>query len=206
MIKVFSFFCLLFSFVASGAMAMDSTSLVSATVMTTNVTLPHDGIPIGTVVAWPYEGLPKNGKWRECDGGAGGDEFYKATGSIFVPNYQGMFLRGHGSQQSKHYGVTWHSSGSLGDIQGDAVRAIDRKQSKVTLNTRHGGGVTIINSGGGQAWYDGNTYHSTPRSSWNWWWQDNVSINLAGAISQMPQANEIRPANVAVRYIIKVKG
>lgn len=35
-----------------------------------------------------------------------------------VPDYRGIFLRGHGSQTSTHYGTVVHSSVSLGGLQG----------------------------------------------------------------------------------------
>ena len=39
-----------------------------------------------------------------------------------VPDYGGIFLRGHGSQTSTHYGTVAHSSAALGQLQGDATR------------------------------------------------------------------------------------
>lgn len=39
-----------------------------------------------------------------------------------VPDYRGIFLRGHGSQVSTHYGTVTHSSAGLGQFQGDATR------------------------------------------------------------------------------------
>ena len=35
-----------------------------------------------------------------------------------MPDYRGIFLRGHGSQTSTHYGTVVHSSVSLGGLQG----------------------------------------------------------------------------------------
>ena len=39
-----------------------------------------------------------------------------------VPDYQGIFLRGHGSQTSTHYGTVAYTSAGLGQLQGDAIR------------------------------------------------------------------------------------
>ena len=41
-----------------------------------------------------------------------------------MPDYRGIFLRGHGSQTSTHYGTVVHSSVSLGGLQGDGIREI----------------------------------------------------------------------------------
>ena len=35
-----------------------------------------------------------------------------------VPDYRGIFLRGHGSQRSTHYGSVTHASTGLGELQG----------------------------------------------------------------------------------------
>ena len=43
-----------------------------------------------------------------------------------VPDYRGIFLRGHGSQVSTHYGTVTHASASLGELQGDAIRNMGR--------------------------------------------------------------------------------
>ena len=40
------------------------------------------------------------------------------------PDYRGIFLRGHGSQTSTHYGTVTHTSAGLGQLQGDAIREI----------------------------------------------------------------------------------
>lgn len=41
-----------------------------------------------------------------------------------VPDYRGIFLYGHGSQTSTHYGTVTHSNTGLGQLQGDAIRPI----------------------------------------------------------------------------------
>ena len=41
-----------------------------------------------------------------------------------VPDYWDIFLRGHGSQTSTHYGSVTHRSAALGQLQGDGIRTI----------------------------------------------------------------------------------
>jgi len=48
-----------------------------------------------------------------------------------VPDLRGMFLRGHGSQASVHWGTVTHQSEALGQIQGDATRRIQGSLSNV---------------------------------------------------------------------------
>ena len=52
-------------------------------------------------------------------------ELFALTGGT-VPDLRGLFLRGYGSQQynSGGYGVVFHASVALGQIQGDAIRNI----------------------------------------------------------------------------------
>ena len=50
-------------------------------------------------------------------------ELVSVVGST-VPDYRGIFLRGHGSQTSTHYGAVVHSSAGLGQLQGGGIREI----------------------------------------------------------------------------------
>lgn len=72
-------------------------------------------------------------RYLECNGqtfsASKFPKLYKALGTNRVPNYQGVFLRGYGSQRySQNNGnqigntSTNYSSGNLGSIQGDATR------------------------------------------------------------------------------------
>jgi len=58
-------------------------------------------IPVGAVMAWPAEETPTSGGvWLECNGQTI-DEKYKRLRELVgdkTPNYQGVFLRGYGSQ------------------------------------------------------------------------------------------------------------
>ena len=87
-------------------------------------------------MVWPTASIPTYGRgvWLECNGQSfEPDRFpqlYKTLGTDRVPNYQGMFLRGYGSQSySQNNGEfssssTTYSSGSIGQIQGDGMRRL----------------------------------------------------------------------------------
>ena len=65
--------------------------------------------PIGGIVAFPVGANPSRNSdnWLECNGQSFDTskypELYKILGSNKVPNYQGMFLRGYGSQTVNQY-------------------------------------------------------------------------------------------------------
>ena len=100
-------------------------------------------VPVGGIIAWPRNSNPSTSSniWLECNGQTFDTnrfkKLYKALGSNRVPDFRGMFLRGYGSQSyTQENGrrnnsggyqegstTTVHSSGSVGSIQGDAVRA-----------------------------------------------------------------------------------
>jgi hypothetical protein len=110
-----------------------------------------------------------------------------------VPDYRGLFLRGHGSQiyaqeNGTTIGVTstTHSSGALGSVQGDAVR-------NITASRLKGWG-----SGPTGAWYiESGTVSSAAVEGYE-------SVFYAfDAARVTPTAPEIRPVNTAVRYLIR---
>jgi len=104
------------------------------------------GVPIGSIVAWGTDTNPSydGGTYLECDGSTFDRNKYKrlyeVLGTDKLPNYQGMFLRGAGSQsyaQVNGYGFdsnnpsvwtggnktsTTYSSGNVGEVQGDSLR------------------------------------------------------------------------------------
>jgi hypothetical protein len=111
-----------------------------------------------------------------------------------VPDLRGLFLRGHGSQA--HYqnngstvGVTstTHQSGSLGMVQGDAIR-----------NITGGHGSTYYSAGGAGALYSGTlvNLNQAPGSSGF----SRVHLDVSRVVST---ANENRPVNTAVRYLVR---
>ena len=104
------------------------------------------GVPIGSIVAWGTDTNPSydGGTYLECDGSTFDRNKYKrlyeVLGTDKLPNYQGMFLRGAGSQDyaqvngsefDSNSAALWskgsktstkYSSGNVGEIQGDSVR------------------------------------------------------------------------------------
>lgn len=108
----------------------------------------------------------------------------------YTPNYQGVFLRGLGGQYSDHYGATLHQSAGLGEIQGDAIRNIY--------------GSLPVNDNGNfpdptGAFYYLDTYLYGPEDL------DDRAGGRYGfsAANVVPTANENRPINKAVRYLIR---
>jgi len=113
---------------------------------------------------------------------------------------QGMFLRGFGSQAyTQNNGstigltATTHASGLVGQVQGDAERQLT---GKIYTNL-----WTPMNvSESGPFFFE---YRSENQVSANLY--SNYGIYTIGIDSSrtVPTANENRPANVAVRYLIR---
>jgi len=172
----------------------------------------YQSFPIGGIIVWYHETLPDS-TWLECNGQSipTGIEYEQAR-KVFgnnVPNFQGMFLRGYGSQShTKNNGstigdtATIHASGALGVIQGDAVRNVTGGVNYLhnvlddfvnSYNTHANGifaasGITRSNAS------------ITSGSSFDYFF--NLSFNLSRST---PTSNEIRPVNIAVKYIAKVR-
>ena len=116
----------------------------------------------------------------------------------YTPNFQGVFLRGFGSQSfSQENGsffgktTTTYSSSNLNEIQGDAIRNIKDDLSAF--------GVGFYSSSKRLF-----SAYGTP-TVFNTQWAHDMG---AGAITfdtskVVPTANENRPINVAVRYLIR---
>lgn len=158
------------------------------------------GVPVGTIISWPVATDPEDmDNWLECNGQTVSQtafpELFAVVGAR-VPDYRGLFLRGHGSQASSHYGVVTHQSGGLGQLQGDAIREIQ--------------GNAIMLGGTGNDLYSG----VLSTSSFD---PDIVWVSSSGktraqfrnfefqASKNTPTAQEIRPINRAVRYLIRSK-
>jgi hypothetical protein len=139
-------------------------------------------------VAYPKM-LELNGQWIN-------PAVYPELAAIYgsnLPDTRGLFLRGHGEQW--HYqhngwrvGDTWtrHYSGPLDQVQGDAIREIRGSAYMAITPDAHDGVFSIT---GRSAW-DGRGSTSS---------QAIVDI-MASLVT--PTADEIRPANMAVRYLV----
>lgn len=157
-----------------------------------------DTIPVGLVCIWPIASEILNAhKWLECKGQFFDQFKYPDLYRLFpdrrVPNYQGVFLRGHGSQAHRQnngsmVGVTLtnHTSGNLGVIQGDAIRQIESGFAYDNYCYAADGAFYVYYNGDGG--YSGNAGTG------------GVRMDLSRVV---PTANENRPANIAVRYLIR---
>jgi hypothetical protein len=106
-----------------------------------------------------------------------------------------MFLRGHGSQSHVQNNgsltgntATLHQSGTLGQVQGDAMRLIPgRQHSRESETASNGAFVTYRAS---------NLWMNAVGTGFGWGYELDVS-------RVVPTAPEIRPVNLAVRYLIR---
>ena len=158
----------------------------------------ESGVPIGTVIAWPVNSLPQeSGTWLECNGQscAAFPKLVAVLGRSTVPDYRGVFLRAYGSRTSSHYGTVTHQSGSLGELQGDAIRNITGRYSGYEFGRS---GSTSYQAGAlydtGQTSTSGSEGH-TSRA---------LTLGL-DASRVVPTATENRPINIAVKYLIKAE-
>ena len=184
------------AFVCSGsALALDATSFDPRNVAVEANAI--SGVPVGTIITWPVATNPEGwdeGKWLECNGQTISQAVYPVlfalTGGT-VPDLRGLFLRGYGSQQynSGGYGVVFHTSGALGQIQGDAIRNITGEIK--------GGTVEDYSSTSGvfelTTLYQGSDGHYSDHG---------LKLDASRIV---PTAAENRPINRAVRYLIRAQ-
>ncbi len=146
--------------------------------------------------------MPSDGTWLECNGQSTTN--YPALATIVgsnVPNYCGMFLRGYGHQTFSQnngslYGITStsYSSGQLGALQGDSIRNITGSLSGYDFQgdgTPYSGGALKMEES--TAGYSGIGYGGGER------------LYTFDASRITPTTNEVRPVNIAVRYLIKAQ-
>ncbi len=144
------------------------------------------GVPVGMVVAWPVDGNPADAaSWLECNGQStvGYPELAAVIGA-HVPDLRGRFLRGFGG-----------NSAALGVTQGDAMRNFTGTLKNVFFS---GGG-----SVSGAFKFTDSSYISRfdlDSSGGRDYGPASVSFG-----ADIPSANEIRPINTAVRYLIRAR-
>ena len=111
-----------------------------------------------------------------------------------VPDYRGIFLRGHGSHTSTHYGTVTHSSAALGQFQGDGIReiwgSVSGTSNRGVFGSAYSGAFSVSGSAHGPS-RDGD------------WSQGNTLVFQASQTT--PVVGEIRPVNRAVRYLIRAR-
>jgi len=191
-----------------------------------------EAFPIGGIIVWGTNKPLPDSTWLECNGQAipNGIE-YEQIRQIYgenLPDYRGVFLRGYGSithtqnwtdvDNNSQSSTTTHTSSEVGVIQADTMRLIYG-----SFNSMGHPPWDVVTQGafsdashmgkGSRDGYETNVYapNSTTTtigairslkngkgflSGWSYWLN---SSRIA------PSSNEVRPINVAVRYIIKVK-
>ncbi|MBP2631497.1 MAG: hypothetical protein H6Q70_2125 [Firmicutes bacterium] len=158
---------------------------------TADITVPT--MPIGSIIMWAFSTLPggdDEGKWLECNGQStdGYPELAAIAGAI-VPDFRGYFLRGFGG-----------NSAELGVKQGDAIRNIKgvavapQDITTPTLNLQEDSALYTSGINTGVNFIDSSTTSSFQLSQ--------LHIDASRAV---PTANENRPINKAVIYLIKAK-
>ena len=141
----------------------------------------NHSVPIGTVIVWTKNKIPEG--WLECNGQAVNQDLYPDLFALMhnTPNYQGYFLRGLGGNSDK-----------LGVEQGDAIRNIE-------------GSMTLVD--GGILSHTG-VFNAKPKTrnhiiaSAPSWSSSEYEFDASRVV---PTANENRPINKAVKYIIKAE-
>ena len=154
----------------------------------------ESGVPVGTVIAWPASSMPQDsGTWLECNGQscAAYPGLVSVLGRSTVPDYRGVFLRGYGSRTNNS--IT-HSSGSLGSFQNMAFPSV-MNGTFSAVNTAGPSPTGPFKEIGRYADYglqDNGGYGSG--------YCRYIQFNLSTVV---PTANELRPINIAVKFIIK---
>lgn len=159
-------------------------------------------VPIGTIITWSLTTNPDRGTWLECNGQSCVDypKLKKVLGQEYVPDYRGLFLRGLGSVTTinSKYGNVTHTSSNLGVIQEDAIRNI----------TGQTGGYEGLRNNNGTigSCVDSGCFKQGSTNIVNGYCENDTfdtDIHLFDASYVVPTADENRPVNTAVRYMIK---
>ena len=148
------------------------------------------GVPVGTIVAWPVATNPEDmDNWLECNGQSISPSVYPELSALLggqVPDLRGLFLRGHGG-----------NSAELGSPQGHAMRDIS---SAGSISVGFGGYLT----GNGIFKPVGSHGVVVIRGSWDGNW-GSTAYGLDLSAGGVPVANEVRPDNQAVRFLVRAR-
>ena len=144
------------------------------------------GVPVGMILAWPVGQNPEDmDNWLECNGQSISPSVYPELFAVVgnsVPDLRGLFLRGHGG-----------NSAALGVVQRDAIRNLTADfggaiyGSGISANgvfKGHTGGMWASLTGGG--------------GTRDCYLQFDAS-------RQVPTAEENRPVNTAVRFLVRAR-
>lgn len=148
-------------------------------------------IPIGSIAIWPVRKNPVDWhKWLECDNTlidpTRFPELYALIGT-HTPDLRGLFLRGHGG-----------NSAELGIFQQHATRRYDGTTAGSIWgghDTRQEANGVFIRQGSKSI-----TGHQT---SWVSSSTNVFRLELSPSAYGVPVADEVRPDNKSVRYIIR---
>ena len=108
-----------------------------------------------------------------------------------MPDLRGLFLRGYGAQTSSHYGSVVHQSGELGMVQGDAIRNITGSSGDSPNSGAYYYGALAGGAGGARKFAGEGL-------------RGRSAINF-DASRVVPTAEENRPVNTSVRYLIRAR-
>ena len=151
------------------------------------------GVPVGMILAWPVGQNPEDmDNWLECNGQSISPSVYPELSALVggqVPDLRGLFLRGYGAQTSSHYGSVVHQSGELGMVQGDAIRNITGSSGDSPNSGAYYYGALAGGAGGARKFAGEGL-------------RGRSAINF-DASRVVPTAEENRPVNTAVRYLIR---
>ena len=192
------------------AYAADATSFNPTTVKVT--AKPISSIPVGTIISWPVAQNPADWQnpdgsfnWLECNGQTISQAAYPELFALFallggrVPDLRGLFLRGYGSQSHAQnngstVGVTstTHASGALGQVQGDAIRNISGFIEDLHLGD-------FGTSSGAFFWQQHGNYGTSLGGKNRY---GNQTLDTSRVV---PTSTEIRPINVAVRFLVRAR-
>ena len=112
-----------------------------------------------------------------------------------LPDYRGVFLRGHGSQVSTHYGTVTHTSAGLGELQGDGIREIWARFPELIAP----GSIPVTYG----AMSYGSPWSTGSHSKYSGNWMKRSADFYASRVT--PVSDEVRPVNRSVKYLIRAK-
>lgn len=154
------------------------------------------GVPVGTIISWPVATDPEDmDNWLECNGQSISQSAYPELFALMganVPDLRGLFLRGHGGKSA----------------------GLHQRQTS-TVHVPASAGVTINLQGIRRGSYE---YEKTLYAGDNAFMMDYCSPSIWGPMNgiisggQMSipftiisPAQETRPENMAVRYLIRAR-
>lgn len=145
------------------------------------------GVPVGTIISWPVSQNPEDmDNWLECNGQSISRSVYPELFAVVggqTPDLRGLFLRGHGGNSS-----------ALGIQQSDAIRNITGTLANVQESQQR------------SAYATGAFRLTTSMTQGHPYYTVNGSYGCDFDASRVvPTANENRPVNQAVRYLIRAR-